>query len=147
MSEQQPPEPERPAGERPEAPPPGEEGGFQPPRPEWVAMPQSPPPHGAAVPGHVNATRRGADERRAILAQQLQQAAARHLRVESSTEYQAVLVQGKPVNHTLHAILTIFTCLMWGIVWIILAATGGEKRHQLIVDEFGNVHWQNLGRA
>jgi hypothetical protein len=27
------------------------------------------------------------------------------------------------------------------------AATGGEKRHQLIVDEFGNVHRQNLGRA
>ena len=58
-----------------------------------------------------------------------------------------MLVEGKPINHTLHAILTIFTCLIWGIVWAIIAATGGEKRHQLIVDEFGNVHWQNLGKA
>jgi hypothetical protein len=95
----------------------------------------------------VNATRRSPDDRRAILAQQLQQAAMRHFRVESSTEFQAVLIEGKPINHTLHAILTIFTCLIWGIVWVILAATGGEKRHQLLVDDFGNVHWQNLGKA
>jgi hypothetical protein len=94
----------------------------------------------------VNFAQRSAEERRAILAYQLQQAALRQLRVESSTEYQAVLVEGKPVNHTLHAILTIFTCLMWGIVWAILAGAGGERRHQLIVDEFGNVHWQDLGK-
>ena len=56
-----------------------------------------------------------------------------------------MLVQGKPVNHVLHAILTIFTCALWGIVWIVLSLTGGEKRYQLIVDEYGNVHWQNLG--
>jgi hypothetical protein len=94
----------------------------------------------------VSATRRPEEERRALLAQQLQQAATRGLRVESSTEFQAVLIEGKPINHTLHAILTIFTCLIWGIVWAIIAATGGETRHQLIVDEFGNVHWQNLGK-
>jgi hypothetical protein len=108
------------------------------------------PPTGAtggAVPSTtVNFAQRSAEERRAILAYQLQQAALRQLRVESSTEYQAVLVEGKPVNHTLHAILTIFTCLMWGIVWAILAGSGGERRHQLIVDEFGNVHWQDLGK-
>ena len=88
-----------------------------------------------------------ADERRAALAQQLQQAATRGLRVESQQDYQAVLIEGKPVNHTLHAILTIVTCFLWGVVWAVLAATGGEKRHQLLVDEFGNVHWQNLGKA
>ena len=97
--------------------------------------------------GPVSAVRRSADERQAMLAQQLQQAAARRLRVESQTEFQAVLIEGKPVNHILHAILTVFTCLMWGVVWAVIAATGGEKRHQLIVDEFGNVHWQSLGRA
>ena len=57
------------------------------------------------------------------------------------------MAEGRPVNHTLHAILTVFTCLAWGIVWAVMAGTGGETRHQLIVDEFGNVHWQNLGRA
>lgn len=95
----------------------------------------------------VNTTRRSADERKALLAQQLQQASARGLRMESQTEFQAVLVEGKPVNHVLHAILTVATCLLWGIVWAILAGTGGEKRHMVVVDEFGNVQWQNLGKA
>jgi hypothetical protein len=95
----------------------------------------------------VNTTRRSADERKAILAQQLQTAAARGRRIESQSEFQAVLVEGQPVNNVLHAILTIFTCLLWGIVWIVLAITGGEKRELVVVDEFGNVLWQKLGKA
>jgi hypothetical protein len=95
----------------------------------------------------VNTTRRSPDERKALLAQQLQSAAARGLRVESQSDYQAVLVEGKSVNHTLHAILTIFTCLLWGIVWIVIAVTGGEKREMIVVDEFGNVQLQKLGKA
>jgi hypothetical protein len=95
----------------------------------------------------VSTTRRTADERKVILAQQLQTAAARGLRIESQSDFQAVLVEGKPINHTLHAILTIFTCLLWGIVWGIIAATGGEKRQMVVVDEFGNVIWQKLGKA
>jgi hypothetical protein len=119
----------------------------QTPASSFPSSPESmPPPPAAPLGPAISTTQRTPEERRAILAQQLQQAATRQLRVESSTEYQAVLVEGKPINHTLHAILTIFTCLIWGIVWAILAATGGEKRHQLIVDEFGNVHWQNLGK-
>lgn len=95
----------------------------------------------------VSTTRRTADERKVILSQQLQTAAARGLRIESQSDFQAVLVEGKPVNHTLHAILTIFTCLLWGIVWAIIAATGGEKRQMVVVDEFGNVIWQQLGKV
>jgi hypothetical protein len=95
----------------------------------------------------ISAARRTDDERKVILAQQLQTAAARGLRIESQSDFQAVLVEGKPVNHVLHAILTIFTCLLWGIVWAIIAATGGEKRQMVVVDEFGNVLWQNLGSA
>jgi hypothetical protein len=107
-------------------------------------MPQAPIPGGP--PGYpVSVSLRSPEERRAIFSQQLQQAAMRQLRVESMTDFQAVLIQGKSVNHVLHAILTIFTCFLWGIVWIILSITGGETRYQLIVDEFGNVHWQNLG--
>jgi len=95
----------------------------------------------------VSTTRRTADERKVILSQQLQTAAARGLRIESQSDFQAVLVEGKPVNHTLHAILTIFTCLLWGIVWAIIAATGGETRQMVVVDEFGNVLWQKLGKV
>jgi hypothetical protein len=95
----------------------------------------------------VDTTRRTADERKVILAQQLQTAAARGRRIESQSDFQAILVEGKPVNNVLHAILTIFTCLLWGIVWIVLAITGGEKREMVVVDEFGNVLWQKLGKA
>ena len=86
-------------------------------------------------------------ERKAILAQQIQFAAAQGYRIESQSDFQAVLVRGKPVNHVLHAILTIFTCLLWGIVWAIVAGQGGEKREMLVVDEYGNVQRQFLGTA
>lgn len=95
----------------------------------------------------INTHRRTDVERKAILAQQLQGAAARGLRIESQSEFQAILVKGQPVNNTLHAILTIFTCLIWGIVWAVIAATGGEKREMIVVDEFGNVQYQRLGKA
>jgi hypothetical protein len=95
----------------------------------------------------VSTVRRSPDERKAMLAQQVQQAVGRGLRIESQSDYQAVLVQGKPVNHTLHAILTIFTCLLWGIVWAVIAGTGGEKREMIVVDEFGNVQHQKLGKV
>lgn len=95
----------------------------------------------------ISTTKRSADERRALLAQQLQSGAARGLRIESQSEFQAVLVEGQPVNHVLHAIITIFSCGLWGIAWIILAITGGEKREMVVVDEFGNVQLQKLGKA
>jgi hypothetical protein len=97
--------------------------------------------------GGVSTTKRSADERKALLAQQLQSGVARGLRIESQSDYQAVLVEGKPINHVLHAIITIFSCGLWGIVWIILAITGGEKREMVVVDEFGNVQLQKLGKA
>jgi hypothetical protein len=95
----------------------------------------------------ISTTKRSADERRALLAQQIQNASARGLRVESQSEFQAVMVEGQPVNHVLHAIITIFTCGLWAIVWIILAITGGEKREMVVVDEFGNLQLQKLGKA
>ncbi|MDQ4042183.1 MAG: hypothetical protein M3141_10620 [Actinomycetota bacterium] len=91
--------------------------------------------------------RKSSEERRQILAQQVQFATTRGRRVESQMDYQAVLIEGKPVNHTLHAILTIFTCLIWGLVWAVIAATGGEKRELLLVDEYGNVQIQKMGSA
>jgi hypothetical protein len=107
----------------------------------------APPPPGMS-PALPSGVRRMSDEeRRAILAQQLQMGVVQGRRIESQSEFQAVLATGQPVNHTLHAILTIFTCLIWGIVWIILAATGGVSRELLVVDEYGNVQLQQLGKA
>jgi hypothetical protein len=44
----------------------------------------------------------------------------------------------------LHLIITLFTCGLWAIVWIVLALTQGEKRHMVVVDEYGNVQMERL---
>lgn len=53
----------------------------------------------------------------------------------------AVLMRpAKPVNHVLHAILTLFSCGLWVIVWIILAATQKrEQRVRVTIDGQGNL--------
>ena len=45
--------------------------------------------------------------------------------------------RGKKPEHVLHAILTIFTCLIWGIVWAVIAINGGIEREMIAVDEYG----------
>jgi hypothetical protein len=60
-------------------------------------------------------------------------------RIESVTPYTAVLVYGKPVNHVLHLLASVFLCGLWLPVWILIAATGGERRRVLSVDLCGNV--------
>jgi hypothetical protein len=84
------------------------------------------------------------EDRKRILAQQIQQAIARGGRVQSQSDTMAVIVHGHPVNHLLHFILGIFTFGLWWIVWIILAVSGGEKREMITVDEMGAV---NVRRA
>jgi hypothetical protein len=112
------------------------------------ADPLLPPAQTAALtPAATGQGGKTADERKQLLAQQIQMVSMRGRRVESQQDYQAVLIEGKPINHTLHAILTVFTCLLWGIVWIVIAATGGEKRELVVIDEWGNVQYQKLGKA
>jgi hypothetical protein len=106
-----------------------------------------PPSPSAAPPGQFRTTPVSDNDRRNILAQQIQASAVRGLRVESQDRYQAILLEGQPVNHVLHAILTLGTCGLWGIVWAVLAATGGQKRHLISVDEYGNVVHQQLGKV
>lgn len=60
-------------------------------------------------------------------------------RIESVTSYSAVVVYGKPVNHVLHLLATVFLCGLWLPMWIILAVSGGETRSVLSVDRCGNV--------
>ena len=59
-------------------------------------------------------------------------------RVESQGDYQAIVVEGRRVNHVLHVILSFLTCGFWIIVWIVLGIAGGEKRKLVKVDEDGN---------
>jgi hypothetical protein len=80
-----------------------------------------------------------AEARRATLAQAIANQVRQGSRVEAQSEFQAVLVDGKPINHVLHLILTLVTCGIWAIVWIALVGMGGEKRYSLQVDNYGNI--------
>lgn len=84
------------------------------------------------------------EERKAILAQAVQQAVLAGGRIESQSETMAVIVRGRSVNHLLHFFIGLFTLGLWWIVWLILAITGGEKRQTITVDEYGNVLIQKV---
>jgi len=84
------------------------------------------------------------DERKQLLAQTVRMAIARGGAVQSQSDFEAVILYGKPVNHILHLILCLCTCGIWWLVWIVLGLSGGEKREMIIVDEWGNVAVQRL---
>jgi hypothetical protein len=88
--------------------------------------------------------RKSADERKEALARLVTAQVANGARVESQSDYQAVLVHGHRLNNTLHLILTLVTLGVWGIVWLLLALFGGEKREVASVDEWGNSSIQRL---
>ena len=90
--------------------------------------------------------RKSADERKAALATAVANLIAQGMRVESQSDYQAVLVRGRRVNHVLHAILTIFTFGMWAFVWLALTVFGGERRTIVAVDEWGNMTVTEIGK-
>ena len=75
-------------------------------------------------------------QRKDALEEELGEAFKGGWRVESRGEYQVVLVHGRPVNHVLHLLLSVITAGLWLIVWLVLAATGGEERMLLQVDEY-----------
>ena len=82
-------------------------------------------------------------ERKQVLAVQIANLVSQGYRVESQSEFQAVLARGKRPNHTLHAIITIFTFFLWGVVWLILNFTNRIDRVVVTVDEWGNLRHQN----
>jgi hypothetical protein len=84
------------------------------------------------------------DARKELLARTVAAQIATGGRVQSQSDYQAVVVHGQPVNHVLHLILTICTATLWAPVWVCLAIFGGEKRAMITVDEYGNVALQKV---
>lgn len=92
----------------------------------------------------VPAERKSPEERKAMLANLVANVSAQGFRVESQSDFQAVIVKGKPINHALHIIVSIFTAGLWLIGYGIIAATGGEKREIAKVDEYGNVARQKV---
>jgi hypothetical protein len=104
------------------------------------AVPASP----AVMPAQAMTGEKTLFERKALLAQHIQQEIVRGGRVESQSDTSAVIVYGSPVNHVLHLILTLITAGFWLLIWIPVGIFGGERRKMLVVDEFGNVQLQKV---
>jgi len=49
-------------------------------------------------------------------------------RIEIQTAEATQLVKGRPVNHVLHLLLSVFTAGLWLPVWVLVAIHDGEKR-------------------
>ena len=65
---------------------------------------------------------------------------ARGARVESLTDYQAVLIVGNNINNVAHLLGCLFTCGLWLIGYVIAIMTEKpERRVVLRVDRFGQV--------
>lgn len=82
------------------------------------------------------------EERKAALAAAVADAIRSHnrTRIESQTDYQAVIVRGRRPNHVLHLILSLLTLGLWAFfVWLPITLFGGEKRSVISVDDYGNV--------
>lgn len=80
-------------------------------------------------------------EREVIMQQVVRDLAFRGYRIVAVDGARAIVISGTPVNHVLHAILSIFTCGLWLLIWALLAALGGETRRHIYIDEYGNVIW------
>lgn len=80
------------------------------------------------------------DRRKAALAQAISQdVASSGWRVESQSDYQAILVKGKQTAHVLHLILTVVTGGLWAVVWIIRGIVNRRQTLILTVDDYGQV--------
>lgn len=77
-------------------------------------------------------------ERAAIMHHWLQELRFNGYRVETAEGWQAIVVSGQPINHTFHAVMCLPTCSMWLVIWLLILIFGGEKRHGIWVDEWGN---------
>ena len=59
-------------------------------------------------------------------------------RVESQSQIQAVLVKGKPINNTLHIVLSVLTVGTWLLIYVPILLVNRRQTKIIRVDEFGN---------
>lgn len=84
-------------------------------------------------------TTKTSDERKYTLSTAVNAEVARGWRVESHSDFSAVLVKGRRPNHLLHFVIGVVTIsFWWWLVWLPLVIFGGEKRRTLSVDPYGN---------
>ncbi|GAA1143774.1 hypothetical protein [Nocardioides aquiterrae] len=60
-------------------------------------------------------------------------------RVDHEGPHGVVLAYQRPVSHLLHALLTLLTGGLWGVVWIVVAVNRRYDRVRLEMDPYGHV--------
>jgi len=101
--------------------------------------------------------RKSADERKELLAHTVENEVARGSRVESQSDFQAVLVRGRRPNLVERLIVKIALLGLvflirairkpgglWGVVGTLALIFVGQKRSMATVDEYGNTDIQRL---
>jgi hypothetical protein len=78
-------------------------------------------------------------ERNLVLDREIQGLARGGWRVESRSDGQATVAKGKPVNHLLHFLLSVFTVGVWLLVWFGVSVFGGVSRRLVTVGVDGAV--------
>jgi hypothetical protein len=78
-------------------------------------------------------------QRKTILARAIEHQVALGGRVESSGDFHAVVIFGKPVNHILHFLIGIVTLTIWWLVWLLLVLGNNQMRRTIFVTEDGLV--------
>lgn len=102
----------------------------------------SPAPHGN---GPTTTSKKTTDERKELVSRAVSNRLAQgKWRIESQSDFSAVLIKGKPLNHTVHVILDVVTLGFWLFVHIPLWLIKKEQRTMVSVDEFGNTNWEQL---
>lgn len=111
---------------------------------EYDVTTSQPSPQGSsaeqpAVPSAAPLARMDPEMRRAKLALAVQQEVVAGGRVESQTEFTAIVRYGKPINNVLHLLLALVTFGFWIIVWLLVAiiSASQKKTVMLSVDEYG----------
>lgn len=79
------------------------------------------------------------EERKTTLAREVGNQARAGWRVQSQTDYQAVLAKGKRTSHGLHIFLSIITIGFWIPVWILMTVLNRDRQKVVEVDAFGNL--------
>jgi hypothetical protein len=88
------------------------------------------------------------DERRTeILSALIAREVAGGGRVESKIGFQAILAWGRPVNHAMNAVATVFTCGLWSGWWLVQVLFSGERREVVEIDPHGDVRRSGVTRS
>jgi len=92
----------------------------------------------ATKPVILSTTERSDMERKSILEKQIISYVSRGWRLDTQTDFAAVLSSGKRLNHILHLLLSIVTFGIWIIFWIVMGLTNKIATRTIKVDKFGN---------